>query len=81
LNPKIPAVPSQFQQGIDTTLSPAEIFKCTDFTESAEFDNDETDERKWFPLADALAMVMDGRIKDVLTIVGLMANDRINNRG
>jgi ADP-ribose pyrophosphatase len=66
----------QFEQGIDTTLAPAHIFECTDFTESAEFKNEETDERNWFPYSEALGMVLDGRIKDVMTIVGILAHDR-----
>jgi 8-oxo-dGTP pyrophosphatase MutT (NUDIX family) len=70
----------EYQQGIDTTLAPAQIFECTDFTELAEFDNEETDERKWFPLSEALDMALDHRITDSLTIVGLLAHDRINNR-
>ncbi len=70
----------QYHQGIDTTLSPAQIFECTEFTVSPEFDNEETDERKWFPLSEALDMVLDGRIEDSLTIVGLLAHDRATNR-
>lgn len=70
----------KFQQGIDTTLSPAHIFTCTEFTESPEFNNEETDERKWFPLTEALKMVMDARIEDSLTIVGLLAYYRLNNQ-
>ena len=70
----------QFQQGIETTISPAEIFKCTDFTELPDFENEETEERKWFSLAEALEMVMDTRIQDSLTIVGLLTLDRITNR-
>ena len=70
----------EYQQGIDTTLCPAQIFECTDFTESAKFENDETDERKWFPLTEAVDMVLDGRIEDSLTIIGLLAHDQINNR-
>ena len=70
----------KYHQGIDTTLSPAHIFKCTEFTVSDEFSNRETDERKWFPYAEALEMALDGRIEDSLTIVGLLAHDRIINR-
>jgi ADP-ribose pyrophosphatase len=69
----------KFQQGIETTLAPAQIFICDDFTEHPDFDNDETDERTWFPLVEALDMVMDGRIEDSLTIVGLLAHYRNSN--
>ena len=70
----------QYHQGIDTTLSPAQLFKCTEFTVSDEFKNEETDERKWFPYAEALEMALDGRIEDSMTIIGLLAHDHIINR-
>jgi 8-oxo-dGTP pyrophosphatase MutT (NUDIX family) len=70
----------QYHQGIDTTLSPAHLFTCTEFTVQDEFKNQETDERKWFPFAEALDMVMDGRIEDSLTIVGLLAHYRLSNK-
>jgi len=70
----------RYQQGIETTIAPAQIFKCTNFSESPEFENEETDERRWFPVTDALEMIMDGRIADSMTIIGLLAFDRLSNR-
>ena len=63
----------QFQQGIDTTRSPAFLFECSDFVVLPDLDNDETDERKWVPLEQALEMALRGDIHDSMTIVGLLA--------
>ena len=66
-----------FQQGIDTTHSPAHIFECGEFSVLPDYENDETDDRKWVPFDQALEMAMDGRIKDSMSIVGLLTYDRI----
>jgi len=69
-----------FHQGIDTTLSPAHIFECREFSVLKNYKNDETDDRKWVPLDQTVEMVLDGRIKDSMSLVGLLTYDRIQAR-
>ena len=71
----------EFDQGIDVTKSPAFIFKCTDFSIRPSLDNRETDDRKWVPMAECLDMVLDGRIKDSMTMMALLVHERIEGRG
>ena len=69
-----------FQQGIDTTLAPAHVFECHEFSVLPEYENDETDDRKWVPLDRAIEMVLDGTIKDSMTLIGLLTYDRLRAR-
>ena len=70
----------EYEQGIDVTRSSAFIFKCTDFSMRPSPDNDETDERRWMPLDECLEMVLDGRIKDSMTMMALLAHERLESR-
>ena len=65
-----------FHQGIDTTLSLAHIFECREFSVLPDYKNEETDDRKWVPLDQTVEMVLDGSIKDSMSLVGLLTYDR-----
>ena len=69
-----------FQQGIDTTLSPAHVFECREFSVLPDYENDETDNRKWVPLDQTVEMVLNGTIQDSMTLIGLLTYDRIRAR-
>ncbi|MBM3958038.1 MAG: NUDIX hydrolase [Gemmatimonadetes bacterium] len=70
----------EFDQGIDVTKSPALIFKCTDFSVRPGLHNRETDDRKWVPLTECLDMVLDGRIRDSMTMMALLVHARLEER-
>ena len=62
-----------YEQGIDTTLSPAHIFETSDYDEGdGVIDNIETDERKWIPFSECLRMVLAGEIQDSMTITAVL---------
>ena len=70
----------EFDQGIDVTRSPAFVFKCTDFSMRPGLENRETDDRRWVPMGECLEMVVDGGIRDSMTMMALLAHERIEGR-
>ncbi|NQW21545.1 MAG: NUDIX hydrolase [Chloroflexi bacterium] len=64
----------RYEQGIDTTLSPAHIFETYDYDEGdGVIENLETDKRKWEPFSECLRMVLAGEIQDSMTITAVLA--------
>ena len=61
-----------YQQGVDTTFNPTHLFVTKNSTVSEGLFNSETDKRQWFKFSVALDMVIDGTIKDSMTILAIL---------
>jgi|TARA_B100001971_G_C18206126_1_gene547723 8-oxo-dGTP pyrophosphatase MutT (NUDIX family) len=61
-----------YQQGVDTTFNPTHLFVTKKFTVKEGIFNSETDKRQWFKVSAALDMVIDGTIKDSMTILAIL---------
>jgi len=71
-----------YEQGIDTTLSPAHIFETSDYDEGVGIiENVETDERKWVAFSECLRMVLSGEIQDSMTIMAVLVKSAQMARG
>jgi len=68
----------EYQQGIDVTQSTAVIFECLDFSVAEDLHrNQETDDRAWVPIERCVEMMLDGRIKDSMTMLALLMYQRL----
>jgi len=71
----------EYQQGIDVTLSLATIFECRDFSMSEDFQpNPETDDRAWVPFGRCIEMMLDGTIRDSMTMLALLMYAHLESR-
>jgi len=69
----------EYEQGIDVTSSKAVIFECRDFEMSRELHaNEETDDRAWVTLERCIEWMLDGTIKDSMTMLALLMHNRLD---
>ena len=68
----------EYEQGVDVTQSRAVIFECKDFEVGTDLHpNEETDDRAWVPYDQCVQMILDGEIKDSMTIMALLMHHRL----
>lgn len=68
----------EYEQGVDVTQSTAVIFECRDFEVGEDLNtNEETDDRAWVPFDQCIQMILDGKIKDSMTMMALLMHYRL----